>query len=172
MNLVIFLILSLFTISFSKDTITTREELQELLESKSFEVLSDYDDDDVNLQKQIGGDECLVDKSTAKNLLKIKYGITSAVDKHLRFIVGKCNPVLLIPGVFATKLIVEVNCQGLYTKEKETTFRDLRVFCGDTVCNDTSVISEEHPLMIALFDNAFSILDDGENNKKINILHV
>ena len=163
MNLVIFLILSLFSISFSKDTITTREELQELLESKSFEVLSDYDDDDVNLQNQEGGDECLVDKSTAKNLLKIKYGITSAVDKKLRFILGKCNPVLLIPGLFATKLVVEINCQGLYTKEKETTFRDLRVFCGDTVCKDTSVISEEHPLMISLADEAFSILNNEKN---------
>ena len=85
------------------------------------------------------------------------------VDKHLRFIVGKCNPVLLIPGLFTTKLFVKINYNGLYTNEKETTFHDLRVFCGDTVCNDTSIISEEHPLMIALSDKAFSILHDDKN---------
>ena len=102
MKKTIFLILSLLVISLSKDIITTSEELQELLESKSFEVLSEYDENDANLQGILGGDECLVDKTTAKNLLKQKYGISTAVDKNLRFIVGKCNPVLLIPGLFAT----------------------------------------------------------------------
>ena len=162
----IFLLLSLLVLCISKDkdVITTVEELQELLDSKSFELYDDYNEEDINLKSLFGGDECLVDKNTAKTMLKNTYEIDTTPDKNLRFILGKCNPVLLVPGVYATKLVVEVNCKGLYANEKESNFRNLRIFCGDTVCKDTSVTSEEHPLFVALLDKAFSILG-GENDK-------
>jgi hypothetical protein len=81
------------------------------------------------------------------------------VDKNLRFILGKRNPVLLIPGIYATKLVVEIKCRDLYFFERETNYKFMRLFCGNLVCEDKFIESEEHPLFISLKDEAFGILD-------------
>ena len=64
-------------------------------------------------------------KSDAKEILKTKYGITNnSPDKNLRFILGKCNPVLLIPGIYASKLLVEIQCKNIAQKERTTTLKE------------------------------------------------
>jgi hypothetical protein len=162
------LLFYLFLIPFSsiyclgkKDEIKNVEDLITLVNSKEFEdYIEMNEEDEVNLKDSIfSGDECLLSKKEATTLLKEKYGISnSSPDENLRFILGKCSPVVLIPGIYASKLLVELQCKNIAEKERDTTLKEIRIFCGDTVCSDESVEKEEHPLFIGLLDKAFSIL--------------
>ena len=151
-----------------KKVISNVEDLIELVNSKDFEeFLSQTEDDqDVNLEFSLfGGDECLVPKKDAKKILQTEYHtIVNSPTPNLRFILGKCNPVLLIPGIYASKLIVEINCRDLAKYERLTTLKEIRIYCGDSVCKDESKKSEEHPLFAALLDKSFSLL--GSKNDK------
>lgn len=101
--------------------------------------------------------ECLMTKNSAIEILKSKYGINEAYpDINMRFILGKCNPVLLIPGIYSTKLMVEFNCKGLATEERSTTLKEIRIYCGDLVCKDETKTKEEHFLIFSKTDKAFS----------------
>ena len=103
-------------------------------------------------------DNCLMPKKEAIEILKTKYGINNQnPDENLRFILGPCNPVLLVPGVYATKLKVELNCKGLSEHEKNTTLKDLRLYCGFDICYDESETNEEYPLLFSLLDYVFGL---------------
>ena len=124
-------------------------------------------------QRNVGEENCLLDKKTAIEILKSKYGIDNKnPDDNLRFILGKCNPVLLVPGVYATKLKVEFNCKGLSTYEKDTTLKNIRLFCGNDVCKDESKESEEHPLLFALLNPVFGIEASNSNKYGACLGHI
>ena len=98
----------------TKEKSLSYEELMELINSPEFQSFQEEKEvDEVNLELSLfGGDECLMDKNEAVQTLKESYGIeNSSPDENLRFILGKCNPVLLIPGIYGTKLMVEINCK-------------------------------------------------------------
>ena len=171
---IIFSILIIF-ISFSqiynlenkKEKSLSYEELMDLTNSPEFQsLIEEQEIEDINLKMSLfGGDECLVSEKEAKQILSEKYGITEdSPDENMRFILGKCNPVLMVPGIYGTKLVVELNCKGIATDERKTTLKNIRVYCGDTVCKDETKTSEEHPLLVALLDQAVSIL--GSNYDK------
>ena len=143
----------------SGEYITSSEELQDLVNSPEFaDYLEEKELDDINLKGLFGGDECLMPKSDAVKVLKDSYGVSNSdPDPNLRFILGKCNPVLLIPGIYATKFVVELECKNIATEEKSTTLKNLRLFCGDTVCQDETKVREEHALFMGVFDKAFTI---------------
>ena len=92
--------------------ITNVEDLITLVNSKEFQDFVDQEDDDnINLKNSalFSGNECLLSEKEATNLLKSEYGITNnSPDKRIRFILGKCSPVLLIPGIYASKLLVDI----------------------------------------------------------------
>ena len=159
--LLLFLTSSIHTLE-QKDIITNVKDLINLVNTKEFEEFSSQyeEDEDINLELSLfEGDECLVTKKDAKENLKSKYNtINNSPNENLRFILGKCNPVLLIPGIYASKLLVEVNCKGLAENERLTTLKEVRIYCGDTICKDESVESEEHPLFVSLIDKTFTIL--------------
>ena len=109
-------------------------------------------------QRDSAEQNCLLNKKTAVEILKSKYNIDNDdPDDNLRFILGPCNPVLLVPGVYATKLKVELNCKGLANDEKDTTLKDIRLYCGYSVCRDETNPKEEHSLLFAFLDNVFGI---------------
>ena len=146
--------------SSERETINSIEELDALVNTKEFEDYALRLEEDEVLLSLFEGDECLLSKDETKNLLKEIYSSTNiSVDKNLRFILGKCNPVLLIPGIYATKLVVEIKCRDLYFFERETNYKYMRFFCGNLVCEDKFIESEEHPLFISFKDKAFGILD-------------
>ena len=159
--LLLFLTSSIQTLE-QKDIITNVKDLINLVNTKEFEEFSSQyeEDEDINLELSLfEGDECLVTKKDAKEILQSKYNtINNSPNENLRFILGKCNPVLLIPGIYASKLLVEVNCKGLAENERLTTLKEVRIYCGDTICKDESVESEEHPLFVSLIDKTFTIL--------------
>ena len=160
------LIISVFQISSieqnhsSNEYINTFEELQDLVNSPEFEdYLQDKEFEELQLQGLFSGNECLMSESNAKKVLKDSYGVTKdKVDENLRFILGKCNPVLLVPGIYATKLVVELKCKNIATEEKATTLKNLRVFCGETLCKDETKDYEEHALFMGVFEEAFTII--------------
>ena len=111
-----------------------------------------------NEQRRAKQKGCLMAEYTAINILKSNYGINNPnPDNNIRFLLGTCNPVLLVPGIFATKLMVEFNCKGLATEERNTTLKDIRLFCGDTVCYNEEKTREEHRLLFSIDDGPFSI---------------
>ena len=109
-------------------------------------------------QRKVTINDSLVSKSSVYEFLRDnnRYDILDP-DNNLRFILGKCSPVLLVPGLFATKLVVELNCKGLATEEKDTTLKEIRLYCENTVCKDEEKISEEHSLIFS-GEGPFSIL--------------
>ena len=107
--------------------------------------------------QKINSEDCLLSKKEAREILKTRYNINNKKpDKNLRFILGKCSPILLVPGLFATKLKVEFNCKGLLNEEKDTTLKNIRLYCGyDSICNKNED-SEEYSLFFSL-SGPFSI---------------
>lgn len=109
-------------------------------------------------EQRNSNDNCLISEKEAISILKTKYGINNIIpDENIRFLLGKCNPVLLVPGVYATKLVVQLNCKEIVKKEKDTTLKDIRLFCSSTVCQNELAENEEHSLLISLLDEAFGI---------------
>ena len=103
--LLLFLTSSIQTLE-QKDIITNVKDLINLVNTKEFEEFSSQyeEDEDINLELSLfEGDECLVTKKDAKEILQSKYNtIINSPNENLRFILGKCNPVLLIPGIYAS----------------------------------------------------------------------
>ena len=151
-----------FTNSLEKESkvIETKEELEALMNSKEFEdYVAQIQEDDIDLL--FNGDQCLVSKDEAKRVIQSVDGSSSSisVDSNVRFILGKCSPVLLVPGIYATRLVVEIQCRALFNVERTTTYKLIRLFCGNTICRDIFAEREEHPLFIAFNDDAFGILN-------------
>lgn len=106
--------------------------------------------------------ECLLDKNEAKSILSESYGISTSPDEKMRFILGKCNPVLLIPGIFCTQLRVKVNCKKLKANEPQK-FMDTRVFCGNTVCKDENSENDEQVIFPAMLDSPYQLVETDGN---------
>ena len=111
-------------------------------------------------------DECLVSKDDAKKILQEKYGISysGTPDVNLRFILGNCNPILFLPGIYATRLMITINCK----KFKENSFLQFihaKVFCGDNICKDENSEYEEHVLFPSLYDSPFVVRETEGVNK-------
>ena len=63
---------------------------------------------------------CLIYPSEVKSNLLKKYNITREekdIDINLKFILGKCNLVILVPEIFSTRWKIKVNYQK-YLKRK------------------------------------------------------
>ncbi len=109
-------------------------------------------------------DECLYDKSAAEDLFKKNNLNSDNIDENKRFILGKCNPVLMVPGLYATRLVASIDCKQ-FAKNKNDMV-DLRLYCGESVCpNDGANGYEEHVIWPALFDSPFKMHVSGDENK-------
>ena len=81
---------------------------------------------------------------------------------HQKFILGPCNPILFIPGIYGSRLVLSVNCKNIYEKEIDKLMA-IRIFCGTQVCNNLNEENEEHTLFAAITDQAFTLLNIGNN---------
>ena len=110
--------------------------------------------------------DCLVSEQEAFQILKEKYNLDPDyinIDQNVRFIFGKCNPVLYIPGLYASRLIATINCKIL--KNEFSNFVKTRLFCGDTICKDDSDEIEEHVIFPTIMDSPFQIRVQDKYNK-------
>ena len=158
-------VISLEDINSSNEYINSYEELEDLINTPQFaDYMAEKERDEVELQGLFSGDQCLMNYFDAVSTLHKTYGISNLFpDSNLRFILGTCNPVLLVPGIYATKLVVELECKNIATEEKDTTLKNLRVYCSDTICKDETKEKEEHPLFLAALDSSFTILGTGKD---------
>jgi len=112
---------------------------------------------------ELDSESCLLSNEETTKLLKERYGINeNDPQDELRFIVGKCHPVILVPGMMATKLQVRIDCKGLYSEEKEI-FKKVKFYCGKNICVYHDNI-EEHNLFISGL-GTFQLLEVGDMNK-------
>ena len=126
--------------------------------------ISENIEDDIILGSS-ESDSCLLSEKETSNLLKEKYGIINNNPKEeIRFIMGKCHPVILIPGILSTKLQVRINCDKLYEEEKDI-FKKVRFFCREDVCGfPKQKPYEEHDLFVTGF-GPFQLSVIGDINK-------
>lgn len=100
-------------------------------------------------------DNCLTSDYAQKN---------GNLSNNQKFVLGKCNPVLFIPGFLSTRLVASIDCPNL-VKDKNA-MEEMRFFCGYTVCQKSffsGFNKEEYTLWPSLFDNPFKMFIDGSN---------
>ena len=110
--------------------------------------------------------ECLVSESEAYQILKEKYNLNPDyinIDQNIRFILGKCNPIIYAPGLYASRMVATINCPVL--KQDFLNFVKMRLFCGDTVCKDETNENEEYVIFPSIFDSPFQIRVSNKYNK-------
>ena len=82
-------------------------------------------------------DECLPSESETIKIFSEKYNIdikNKKITTNLRFIAGNCNPVILVPGILSVALRAKIDCENLFSKEKDI-YKKLKFFCRfDNVC--------------------------------------
>ena len=127
------------------------------------EPLKNRNEENLNLGEE---DECQVSIEEAKTILKEKYNINPNyidIDQNIRFILGKCNPLLYVPPLFASRLVATINCRVF--KQNFLQYVKMRLFCQNTVCPDDSNEIEEHVIFPAVFDSPFIIRVTDNINK-------
>ena len=110
--------------------------------------------------------DCLVSESEAYTILKEKYNLNPdyiTIDQNIRFILGKCNPIIYVPGLYASRMLITINCPVL--KQDFLTFLKMRLYCGETVCKDETNESEEYVIFPSIFDSPFQIRVTKDINK-------
>ena len=108
--------------------------------------------------------ECLLSKEETIDIIKNKIGMNdNDPSDEARFIFGKCNPIILIPGMLSTKLQVQINCKNIYNHEIDL-FKKIRFYCGEMVCGDENDELEEHNLFISGL-GSFQLTIIGDMNK-------
>jgi len=95
------------------------------------------------LLKAIGAikNSCLESKQETYKILNEKYNISikeKDINDNLRFIVGDCHPVILVPGIFSVRLRTQVDCKGLFENEKDV-YQKLQFFCLSHICPNPNV---------------------------------
>ena len=154
-----FILIFLVNISIfycSKQNFFRNIELQEIIEENEKQKNLSSDDTD----------GCLVSKSEAYKILKEKYNLNPDyinIDDNIRFILGKCNPIIYVPGLYASRLVASINCKVL--KLDFLNFVKMRLFCGNTVCIDDTDEIEEYVIFPALLDSPFQIRVNSRTNK-------
>ena len=117
-----------------------------------------------NLNKNINDifgentNDCLISESEVKSILKEKYNINPEfidIDENIRFILGKCHPIIHIPPLFASRLVISINCP-VFT-QNFMQYVKMRLYCGNTVCSDEKNENEEYVIFPAIFDSPFQI---------------
>ena len=109
-------------------------------------------------EKLKDSNDCLVSESEARIILKEKYNINPDyidIDQNIRFILGKCNPIIYIPGLFASRMVATINCPVF--KKNFLQFVKMRLFCEETVCANEENTYEEYVIFPSIFDSPFQI---------------
>ena len=122
-----------------------------------------YDSENANLEDiiedTINYNECVESESRLKQFFinhNIEYKTSYRNDWNLRFIVGQCNPIVLIPGIYSTKLNVKIKCKNLYREEKSL-YDQIKFYCGRFVCSSTTDNDENRYLWFNIGRSGFSL---------------
>lgn len=134
----------------------------EEIEEKNFKA------EDV-INENLGSSRCLPTNSEMKDFIdknNINYNGGTNYDKKVKFIAGDCNPVVLIPGIYSTKLKVKINCKNIIRDEKSL-YEKIKFYCpADDVCKSNLDTDENRYLWFNLAGQGFSLL---RSSNKLNL---
>jgi hypothetical protein len=156
---ILFLIHFSYIVNKENDKFEFFEVTDEVFEEKStFErvVPRDVPQDGEGFNDQVymglfDSQECLYDKLETKKFL-IEKGINYNWNDNIRFLLGKCNPVVMVPGLYSTRLMLQIDCKKF--KENRENLINMKLFCGESICKNDY---EEHVIWPALFDSPFTL---------------
>jgi len=107
--------------------------------------------------KQDNLEECLLSEALSKIPQK-------NISKEKKFVLGKCNPILLVAGFLGTRLRAVIDCEKL--AKDPSSLSELRYFCGKNLCKDSffsTYKKEEYTLWPSLFNSPFKLFHDKSN---------
>lgn len=126
-----------------------------------------------SLDERLGSGECSPTESEVKQMIKdnnITYD--GEIDRNVKFIAGTCSPIVLVPGIYSTKLKVKLNCKNI-KRDEESLYQKIKFYCNKFVCSDTSDENENRELWFNLGEKGFTLIEHifdnmEENEEKIN----
>ena len=127
-----------------------------------------------SLKENLEKDECLATQYEARRFIEennIDYkGDIEDIDKNVKFIAGTCNPIVLIPGIYSTKLKVQINCRNIKRNEN-LLYQKIKFYCAKYVCSSESDNEENRDLWFNLGEKGFSLVEwpgQGKENQEPN----
>lgn len=124
--------------------------------------------DQIN-SEDLGASQCLATDEEIKIFLD-DHNMTYSqqYDRNLRFILSPCSPIVLVPGIYSTKLKVKINCKNLKRTEKDM-YEKVRLYCSEFVCTSDSDTDENRDLWFNLGKKGFTLFYNFiEPNKNSN----
>lgn len=104
-----------------------------------------------------GSSQCQATNEEIDNFLD-HYNISysQSYDKNFRFIVSPCSPIILVPGIYSTKLRVKINCKNLKRNEKDM-YEKVKLYCSKFVCTSDMDTDENRDLWFNLGRKGFTL---------------
>lgn len=101
--------------------------------------------------------------------LKTNLENKSTLSNREKFILGKCNPVILVPGLLATRLTVKIDCPKIVNNAEK--MEEINYFCGEYSICKKSIFGfyniEEYTLWPSLFNTPFKMQQDAHNPQNL-----
>ena len=146
------------------------------LENDKFPVDEIKEKDFVNtINEKLGASECLASQDEARAFIeenKIDYkGDIENIDRNVKFIAGTCNPIVLIPGIYSTKLKVQLNCRNI-KRDENILYQKIKFFCAKYVCSSGTDDEENRDLWFNLGEKGFTLVEwigQGKENEEPNV---
>ena len=129
----------------------------------------EYNETDVNLEELIDlkSSRCLPTERETKEFFQ-KNGISydDKIDNNVKFIAGDCSPIILVPGIYSTKLKVQLNCKNI-KRDESLMYEKIKFYCGDRVCSKITDENENRDLWFNIAGDGFDLFKTPfENNEK------
>lgn len=127
----------------------------------------EFDESEANINNIFNSQsECLASQKETEEFIKnnnINY--KGKIDNNLRFIAGKCNPIILIPGIYSTRLKVRINCKNLKNDETKM-YQKIQFYCGSKICTNKDDKDRNLNLWFNILGDGFSLLRTYFNSEK------
>lgn len=125
-----------------------------------YEEIDDKEGDFLDsLDEKLGSGECSPTESEVKQMIKdnnINYN--GDIDRNVKFIAGTCSPIVLVPGIYSTKLKVKLNCKNI-KRDEESLYQKIKFYCSKYVCSDISDDNENRELWFNLGEKGFTLVE-------------
>lgn len=162
-----FYLTSLLSAGFIYNLNDEQEILKDLYEKREF----------LNKQEETEFNEDFILKSSVKDSCLcsindlLKYYKKEEIDKlsdinkrRLRFVYGKCNPVLFVPGLMATRIELQINCKEY--KKSSFEYKEMSTHCSNmSICKSDQ--NEKYVLWPAIFSDISMIKFYSISKKKM-----
>lgn len=122
--------------------------------------IEEYNKTEVNIEDIIDlkSSKCLpTDEETNKFIKDNKINYKGKIDDNVKFIAGDCSPIILVPGIYSTRLKVKLNCKNL-KRDEVSLYEQIKFYCGDYICTSKLDQEENRNLWFNIGGNGFSLI--------------